>query len=233
MSSLLHLDSSADRSGDSVSRQLTVLFADTWRAVHGPAGYRYRDLAADPVPPLDTAYCSLGRRVEQHGLVPLSGVDMLIESPAEKREWALTRPLVTELLEADTVLVGAPMYNYSVSASLKAWLDRVGFPGVFIDAATGDSLLRSTRLVVISTRGGAYGPGTPREAWDFQTPCLRAYFGKQGMAEEGMNFVSAEMTLAGLVPHLNRCRPLAAASLAAARAKMTALATAATRSATH
>lgn len=60
MTSLLHLDSSAHRSEESVSRQLTALFAHTWRTAHGPAGYRYRDLAADPVPPLDTAY-SLGR----------------------------------------------------------------------------------------------------------------------------------------------------------------------------
>ncbi|MFG2629062.1 FMN-dependent NADH-azoreductase [Streptomyces sp. NPDC048473] len=230
MMSLLHLDSSANRSGESVSRQLTTLFADTWRAVHGPAGYRYRDLAADPVPPLDTAYCSLGRRVERHGLVPPAEVDGLIESPAEKREWALTRPLISDLLASDTVLIGAPMYNYSVSASLKAWIDRVGFPGAFTDADTGDSLLQGTRVVVISTRGGTYGPGTPREAWDFQTPYLRTYFGGLGVADENLCFVSAEMTMAGLVPHLARFRPLAASSLAAARAEVTALATAAPRS---
>ncbi|WP_329165999.1 NAD(P)H-dependent oxidoreductase [Streptomyces sp. NBC_01267] len=224
VTSLLHLDSSADRSGGSVSRQLTALFAETWQAAHGPAGYRYRDLAADPVPPLDSAYCALGRRVEEHGLVPPAGVDALTESPAEKREWALTRPLITELLAADTVLIGAPMYNYAVSASLKAWIDRVSFPGAFTDPDTGDSLLRRTRVVVVSTRGGAYGPGTPQEAWDFQTPYLRAYFGKLGMAEDGLRLVSAEMTLAGLVPHLARFRPLAASSLAAARARVTALA---------
>lgn len=52
MASLPHLDSSAQRSSESISRQLTGLFADTWQAVHGPAGYRYRDLTADPVPPI-------------------------------------------------------------------------------------------------------------------------------------------------------------------------------------
>ncbi|PBC83807.1 MULTISPECIES: FMN-dependent NADH-azoreductase [unclassified Streptomyces] len=224
MTSLLHLDSSAHRSGESVSRQLTALFARTWRAVHGPAGYRYRDLAADPVPPLDTAYCSLGRRVERHGLVSPAGVDTLIKTPAEKHAWALTSPLIAELREADTLLIGAPMYNYSVPASLKAWIDRVGFPGAFTDPDTGDSLLQGTKVVVISTRGGAYGPGTPREAWDFQTPYLRAYFGKQGVAQEDIRFVSAEMTMAGLVPHLARFRSSAASSLAAARAEVTALA---------
>ncbi|MFD7719392.1 FMN-dependent NADH-azoreductase [Streptomyces sp. NPDC059814] len=221
MTSLLHLDSSANRSDESVSRQLTALFARTWRTAHGPAGYRYRDLAADPVPPLGTAYCSLGRRAERTGLVPPGGVDALTRSEAEKREWSLTRPLITELLAADTLLVGAPMYNFSVSAALKAWIDRVGFPGALTDPGTGEGLLRGTKVVVISPRGGAYGPGTPREGWDFQTPYLRAYFGEKGVAPEDLCFVNAEMTMAELVPGLARFRPLAASSLAAARTEVT------------
>ncbi|MDQ2708839.1 MAG: NAD(P)H-dependent oxidoreductase [Actinomycetota bacterium] len=231
MTSLLHLDSSAHRCSASVSRQLTASFADTWRGVHGSAGYRYRDLAADPVPPLDTAYCALGRRVERHGLVPPARVPALVQSPAEDGAWALTRPLITELLAADTVLIGAPMYNYSIPASLKAWIDRVSFPGAFTDFDTGGSLLRATNVLVISARGGAYGPGAPREGWDFQTPYLRAYFANHGVAEDNMYFISAEMTLAGFAPHLARYRPLAANSLAAARAEVTTLATAATRTA--
>ncbi|MEV0918279.1 NAD(P)H-dependent oxidoreductase [Streptomyces sp. NPDC049967] len=224
MTSLLHLDSSANRSEESVSRQLTALFAHTWRTVHGPAGYRYRDLAADPVPPLDTAYCTLGRRAERTGLVPPDGVDALVGSEAERREWSLTRPLITELLAADTVLVGAPMYNYAVSASLKAWIDRVGFPGALTEPDTGEGLLRGKRVVVISARGGAYGPGTPREGWDFQTPYLRAYFGEKGVAPEDLCFVSAELTMAGLVPGLAPFRSAAASSLAVARAEVIAAA---------
>lgn len=226
MTSLLHVDSSANCASESVSRQLTALFADTWRALHGSGGYRYRDLVADPVPPLRTAYCSLGRRMERHGLVPPAGVAALVENPAEHREWALTRPLITELLAADTVLIGVPMYNYSIPASLKAWIDRVSFPGAFTNPDTGDSRLRGTRVVVVTTRGGAYRPGTPQEAGNFQTSYLRAYFGKQGIADGNVRFVSAEMTMAGLVPHLARFRPAAANSLAAARAELTALATA-------
>ena len=224
MTSLLHLDSSANRCSESVSRQLTALFADTWRALHGSAGYRDRDLAADPVPPLDTAYCALGRRLERNGLPALSGVDAWVRDPAEQQAWALTRPLVSELLTADTVLIGAPMYNYSVSALLKAWIDRVGFPGVFTDPDTGDSLLRGTRLVVVTAQGGSYGPGSPHAAYDFQTPYLRAYFGRLGVAEEDMHVVSAELTMAGLVPHLADRLPQAAQSLAGARAEVAALA---------
>jgi FMN-dependent NADH-azoreductase len=226
MTSLLHLDAGANRSGESVSRQLTALFADTWRATHCSGTYRYRDLAADPVPPVDTAYCALGRRVEGHRRrVPPAGMDEFVHGPTEKRQWALTRPLITELLAADTVLIGAPMYNYSVPASLKAWIDRVSFPGAFTDTATGASMLHDTQVVIITARGGAYGPGTAREGWDFQTPYLRAYLGKQGVPEEHIHFVNAEMTLAGLVPHLAHLRAMAASSLATARAEVAALAT--------
>jgi FMN-dependent NADH-azoreductase len=225
VTSLLHLDSSANTSDESVTRQLTTLFVDTWQARHGPAGYRYRDLAADPVPPLAAAYCALGRRVERHGLRPPARVAAMAESLAEKREWAMTRPLITELLAADTVLIGASMYNFSVSALLKAWIDRVTFPGAFLDPDTGASLLRDKRIVVIAARGGAYGPGTPREGRDFQVPYLRAYFGNHGVPEENLSFVTAELTVAGLMPHLAHLQPQAVSSLAAARADVTALAT--------
>lgn len=224
MSTLLHLDSSADRSGSSVSRSLSASFADTWRAAHGGAGYTYRDLVADPVPPLSTAYCRLGRRLERDGLLSPEKVAGAVGDPDEAREWALTSALVTELLAADTVLIGAPMYNFSVSAALKAWIDRVSFPGALVDPVTGGGLLAGTRVVVIAARGGAYGPGTPRAGWDFQTPYLRTYFAHKGVADGDLHVVTAEMTVAGIVAHLAGFRPMAAASLAAARAEVTALA---------
>ncbi|MEV8635537.1 NAD(P)H-dependent oxidoreductase [Streptosporangium sp. NPDC051023] len=226
MTSLLHLDSSADRPGDSVSRRLTALFADTWRELYGTAGYRYRDLAADPVPFPAPAYCVLGRRVERQGLVPPGEVAGLVGDADEKREWELTLPLVTELLAADTVLVGVPMYNFSIPAALKAWIDRVTFPGAFTDHETGESLLRGTRVVVVTARGGAYGPGTPREAFDFQEPYLRTYFGNLGVAEENLCFVHAEMTMADRLPELARFQEMAAKSLTTAQTSMTTLASA-------
>ncbi|MEE4540485.1 NAD(P)H-dependent oxidoreductase [Streptomyces sp. V4-01] len=224
MASLLHLDSAANRSGESVSRELTSLFAETWTAANGPGGYRYRDLAADPVPPLDTAYCTLGRRVERAGLLPPARVPELVAGPAEERAWALTAPLIAELLAADTVVIGAPMYNLSVPGLLKAWIDRVTFPGAFLDPADGGSLLRDTKVVVVSARGGAYRPGTPGEPLDFHTPYLRAYVTRYGVAEGNLSFVTAELTVAGLMPHLAQHGDAAAGSLAAARAEVTALA---------
>jgi FMN-dependent NADH-azoreductase len=222
--SLLHLDSSISRSGDSVSRQLTTLFAATWRERHGTAGYTYRDLAVDPIPPVTGDFATLGQRVERHGFAPPAEVPGLIENAAEHREWELTRPLLTEVLTADTVLAGVPMYNFSVPAAFKAWIDRVGFPGAFTEPGTRASLLRDTRVVIVTARGGAYGPGSPREGLDFQVPFLRAYFRRLGVAEENLRFVYAELTRAADIPQLNGFRHQAAASLEAARADVTELA---------
>jgi FMN-dependent NADH-azoreductase len=216
VTSLLHLDSSANRSEESVTRQLTGLFAETWQSLHGSAGYRYRDLTVDPAPPIDTAFCALGRRSERYGVVPVAKLDALIESQAEETTWALTRPLIAELVSSETVLIGAPMYNYTLPAALKAWIDRVSFPGAFVDSGT--SVLRNTKVVIVTSRGGAYRPGTPREGWDYETPYLRAYFTKHGVRD--IQFITAELTLANLVPQLADRREQAERSLAEARANV-------------
>ncbi|MFF7990091.1 NAD(P)H-dependent oxidoreductase [Kitasatospora xanthocidica] len=223
---LLHLDSSISPAG-SVSRALTGRFAAAWRARHGAAAeHRYRDLAADPVPAIRAAYDALGRRTERKGPLPLEDVATLAESPDETREWALSRPLIEELRTAGTLLLGSPMYNLTVSTGLKAWIERVSFPGAYLDPDTGDRLLRDTRVVVVAVRGGGYGPGTPREHFDFQLPYLRAYFGHLGVAAEHLHVVTAELTRAADVPALNGLEPLAAESLAAAEARLDALAAA-------
>lgn len=221
---LLHIDSSAGPTADSVTRQLTGLYATTWRTAHPAGTHLRRDLAADPVPPLTPAYTALGRRVEREGFVPPEKVPALIESAAEEREWQLTLPLITELRSSDTVLLGVPMYNFSVPASLKAWIDRVTFPGAFTDPDTGESLLRATRVVVVMARGGGYGPGTPRERDDFQTPYLRAYFGRLGVTPERLHLIAAELTCVDVLPQLAGLDDLAATSLGQARAAVTELA---------
>ncbi|MFJ5776410.1 FMN-dependent NADH-azoreductase [Streptomyces sp. NPDC093094] len=220
---LLHLDSSISPAG-SVSRALTARFAAVWRARHGAARLRHRDLAADPVPAVRAAYEALGRRAERKGVLSPDDVAALAETPDEEHEWALTRSLVEELRAATTVLLGAPMYNLTVSAGLKAWIDRISFPGAYVDAGTGERLLRDTRVVVVAARGGGYGPGTPREHLDFQVPYLRACFTGLGVAEDNLHIVTAELTRAADVPALNGLQPLAARSLARAEAAVDAMA---------
>ena len=222
---LLHIDSSADASADSVTRQLTETFTRDWHTAHGgTADHRHRDLSAAPVPPITSAYTTLGRRVEREGFVPPAKVPALIESAAERREWELTLPYITELRAAETLLLGVPMYNFSVPASLKAWIDRVTFPGALTDPDTGESLLRHTRVIAVMARGGGYGPGTPREHFDFQTPYLKAYFGDLGVPPENLHLVAAELTRVDVLPQLAGLEDLAADSLTRARATLAELA---------
>ncbi|HTU72005.1 MAG TPA: NAD(P)H-dependent oxidoreductase [Trebonia sp.] len=225
MTTLLHLDSSANHCGESVTRQLTARFAQAWQARQGTACYRYRDLAAEPVPPVTTAFCQLGRRVERHGLVALDKVAALAENPAEEHQWALTLPLIKEVRAAGLIVVGAPMYNLSVSALLKSWIDRITFPCGFADPDTGDSVLSEAQVVIVAARGGAYGEGMPGEGRDFQLPYLRAYFRKQGVPETGIHVVAADLTIATVLPAMASRRPQAERSLADARAAVSDLAT--------
>ncbi|WP_236808454.1 FMN-dependent NADH-azoreductase [Amycolatopsis albispora] len=218
---LLHLDSSAHRAGESTTRQLTGLFARHWLAGHRDAGYRYRDLAAEPVAPIGEAYCDLGRRVERHGTA-FAG-EQLIRTAAERREWNWTRELADEVLACDVLLLGAPMYNYSAPAALKAWIDRVSFPGVF-HGPGGAPLLAGLRVVVVTACGGAYGPGTNAESRDFLTPYLRSYFVKQGVPAVNIEIVTADLTLAWLVPGREPQQPAAAAAFAAAQDRLIQLA---------
>jgi FMN-dependent NADH-azoreductase len=222
MTTLLHIDASA--SADSTSRRLTARFAERWRAAHGDAGYRHRDVAADPFPPLGPGYPALGQRVERAGAVALADVAGFAESDAERHEWALTRPLVDEVLAAGTILLGVPMYNLAIPAALKAWIDRITFPGAFTDPATGAARLAATHVVVVTARGGAYGPDTPRHGFDFQEPYLRAYLTNLGVPEANQAFVHAEMTRAADVPALRPFVALGERSLAAAEARVDELA---------
>lgn len=215
---LLHLDSSAGSAGESISRDLTARYAHIWRQRHGGSGYDHHDLVTDPVPAISRAYTALGRRVEGGAAVPISEVDSWVRGPAEAHQWALTLPLITRLLAADTVLIGAPMYNLSIPASLKAWIDRVSFPGAFIDPGSGASLLRGKRVVVITTRGGGYGPDM------HQTGYLKAYFDKHGVPESDVHLISVDLTRAKDVPELAHLKETATESLAAARAAITSLA---------
>ncbi|MFF7981895.1 FMN-dependent NADH-azoreductase [Streptomyces sp. NPDC007901] len=221
---LLHIDSSADATADSVTRRLTAAFARSWRERHPEAEYRHRDLTAVPVPPLTAACPTLGRRVERAGLVPPAKVPALIESPAEAREWELTLPLVTEPAAAHTVVLGVPMYNFAPPAALKAWIDRVTFPGAFAHPDTGESLLADTRVVAVMARGGAYGPQTGRESLDFQTPYLRAWWGRLGVRPERFHPVAAELTRVDVLPYLAGLEEAAADSLTEARAALATLA---------
>ncbi|MEA5122647.1 FMN-dependent NADH-azoreductase [Xanthomonas floridensis] len=194
---LLHLDSSI-LSTASVSRQLTAHLVQALRASLPTLSVSYRDLAAAPVAHLTGAIAAGFRPLPQ----PASDTALVAEH-------ALSEQLVEEFLTSEIVVMGAPMYNFSVPTQLKAWIDRIAQPGrTFQYTATGpQGLAVGKRLIVASTRGGIYTQGA-MAALDFQEAYLTAAFGFLGVHD--VQFVRAE--------NLSRGPELAAISLTNAQA---------------
>jgi FMN-dependent NADH-azoreductase len=215
MTHLLRIDSSV-RTDGSVSRALTARAEDAWRAAHPGGAVTYRDLGADPVPHLDTGG-GLARLIppEQH-------------TPAQAASWRLSQQLVAELKQADTVVLGLPLYNFGAPSSVKAWVDHVVANGLSIDPERQEGLLGGRELIVIATRGGGYAPGTPRDGWDHAELWL-----PHGLALTGLEprFITAELTLAETTPAMAQLIPLAHESRRNAEQAIDALWPAATRAA--
>ncbi len=200
---------------NSRSREITATFADAWRAVGPQNTVTYRDLYRDPLPHIADAVLHW-----PPDLRPAGGetADPGALAVAE----ALQDELVGELLGADVVLVGAPLYNFTVPSSLKAWIDHIHIPGrtaPFRETVTQP--LAGRPAVVVSSRGGVYDPGTPTEGMDHAVPVLEIIFGTAlGMTVE---VITTSLTLAetvpALAPMLDRSRAeLTAAHEAAAAA---------------
>jgi FMN-dependent NADH-azoreductase len=108
------------------------------------------------------------------------------------RGLALSDELIDELFAANVIVIGAPMYNLSISAQLKGWIDHVVRVGrtVAYDERGRRGLLGGRRVIVLSSRGGSYRPGTPRATADFQEPYLSAILQFIGLTD--VTFVHAE-----------------------------------------
>jgi len=197
---LLHIDSSI-RGDASVTRKLSARATAVWRAAHPDGTVTYRDLGRNPLPHLDAA----------GGLAAMLPRDQ--HTAAQAESWALTELLISEVKEADTIVLGLPLYNYGAPSSVKAWVDHLIAPGLSIDPETHAGLLGGRDFVVLASRGGGYAEGTPREGWDHAEAWL-----PHGLAVTGLEprFITAELTLAEVTPAMADLIPLAAKSLAAA-----------------
>jgi FMN-dependent NADH-azoreductase len=176
---LLHIDSSI-LSSNSVSRQLTKKIVAQWVANHPDTVVEYLDLAVST--PSHLSAESLGFRVP-------AGGDL---SDAQLRENAVSEALVSQFLEANVVVVGAPLYNFSIPSQLKAWIDRVAQAGrTFTYTATGPKGLAGGKTVIVaSTRGGVYSTSEGGRAMEHQESYLQTVFGFFGIAD--VRFVRAE-----------------------------------------
>ncbi|WP_370972663.1 FMN-dependent NADH-azoreductase [Amycolatopsis sp. cg9] len=185
MTHLLHLDSSARRR--SFSRELSACYAASWDGTR-----TYRDLAAEPVPVIGEAWTEICDALLTKGITDPERYAEVVETSAQKRAWAVVEPLLAELLEADVVLIGAPMYNFSIPAALKAWIDQVTFPRMS---------LRGKAFVIAGARGGTYAEGTPRAPFDHHERYLRDFIAGHYDVDD-VRFVHAELTNALVDPHL-------------------------------
>jgi FMN-dependent NADH-azoreductase len=206
---LLHLDASI-RATNSSSRTLSAAFVEEWRRLHPQGGYRYRDFAVDPVP-------HLTQPVREYLLDPAAPHP---DVPARDR--AASDAVAADVRWADTIVLGVPMYNYSVPSTVKAWLDHLIVPSYLVEVAGDAAPLRGRSVVAVTARGSMYAPGTGREGHDLQEPYLRAIFAAVGISD--VHFVHAEMTMARDLPFLSDHRPLADRSMAAALAAVRRLA---------
>lgn len=188
MSRILVIESSARQQG-SVSRELTQQFIANWQAAHPADQVQVRDLAAEPVPHLDATLLGGWMTPSEQ------------QNDAEKAALARSNQLTDELLAADVLVLAAPMYNFAIPSTLKAWLDHVLRAGVtFKYTETGpQGLLTGKRAFVLTARGGIYAGS----ALDHQEPYLRqalAFIGihdVQFIHAEGLN-LGAEFSEKGL-----------------------------------
>lgn len=181
MTHILHLDSSP-RGDRSTSRALTKQFVNVWKQMHPDDVITYRDLGRYPVPPINEAWIAAAFSPPDQLTPPLEAALMISDE------------LIDELLAADIFVFGVPMYNYSVPASFKAYIDQVvRVRRTFIVGADGyEGLLKDKKALVITTRGGSY-TGKPL---DFQEPYLRAVFDFIGMTD--VTFIHAENLAMGV-----------------------------------
>ena len=176
MTNVLIIDSAA--TGDaSVTRRLTGELEAVLRG-RGPVRIVHRDVGTHPIPHLTAETSPAIRGAEA-------------ETDAARDALALSDTLIAELKAADLVVIGAPMYNFGIASTLKAWFDHVLRAGITFrySEAGPEGLLKGKKTIVIESRAGLYSAG-PSAAMDSQEPHLRTLLGFMGLDDS--TFVRVE-----------------------------------------
>jgi len=186
MTRLLHVDSSV-LGAHSVSRQLTAEAVADYVAAHPATTVDYLDLALDAPSHFDTN--SIGSRGAQAE-----------PTDVQRRENAISEKLVSQFLASDVIVIGAPLYNFSIPTQLKAWIDRLAQPGrTFKYGDKGPvGLAGGKTVIVVSTRGGMYSTSDVGQAMEHQESYLKVVFGFFGVTD--VRFVRAEGLAMGDAP---------------------------------
>ena len=167
---LLHIDSSV-LGQNSVSRQVTAAIVDRLRRAHPELTVSYRDVTTEPLRHLSGFHLAVA-----HGAAA---------EPSLHDDLAAGQQVLEEFLAADIVVIGAPMYNFTIPSQLKAWIDRILVAGkTFSYGPNGvQGLAAGKRVIVAVSRGGFYGADTPMAAGEHLESYLRFVFGFLGITD--------------------------------------------------
>ena len=174
---LLHIDSSV-LGPHSVSRKVSAAIVDRLRQATPGLEVVYRDLTSTPLAHLSGSHLAAGQ-----GAVP---------EAALQQDLAAGQAVLDEFLAADIVVLGAPMYNFTIPSQLKAWIDRILVAGkTFKYGAQGaEGLAGNKRVIIAISRGGFYGAGTPAAVGEHLETYLGWVFGFIGVTNP--EFISAD-----------------------------------------
>jgi FMN-dependent NADH-azoreductase len=184
---LYRLDASIRVDG-SASGELADIVEQEWLAAHPGDTVVRRHLGTSPIP-ADAWPLAIGA----------SQTPEADRSPAQREAVALATTLVDEMLAADAIVIAVPLYNFGISQHIKAWIDLVVTDPRA--SAGGPPPLTGKPVVLATVRGGAYGPGTPREGWDHSTAYLAHFLGT--VWDANLTVVEREFTLVGVNPALD------------------------------
>jgi FMN-dependent NADH-azoreductase len=174
---LLHIDSSV-LGPHSVSRQVSAAIVERLRKATPALEIAYRDLTSTPLAHLSGSHLAAGQGA--------------VSDAALNQDLAAGRAVLDEFLAADIVVLGAPMYNFTIPSQLKAWIDRIVVAGkTFKYGAQGaEGLAGNKRVIIAISRGGFYGAGTPAAAGEYVETYLRWVFGFIGV--KNLELISAD-----------------------------------------
>ena len=166
---LLHIDASI-LGGNSVSRQLSAAAVERLRQTSPGIEVTYRDITSTPLAHLTGAHLAAAQ-----GASP--------EALDVREDVAASQAVLDEFLAADIIVIGAPMYNFTIPSQLKAWIDRILVAGKtfkYTDKGV-NGLAAGKRVIVTISRGGLYGADTPSAAGEHLETYLRWVFGFIGI----------------------------------------------------
>ncbi len=172
MATLLQIDVST-RGDYSVSRKLTAAYAEAWKAKNGGGEVIYRDLTKTNLTFVDMNWIAGAYSTPDQ------------QTPEHKEALKLSDELIGELERADEIVIGTPMYNFGVPASLKAWIDHVARVNKTFRVGQGgyEGLLKGKKATFLIASGGNYAPGAPAEKYNQESPYLQSVFGFLGITD--------------------------------------------------